>query len=72
MKLKEDIHNANPLKLYRNRSINVLENYMQGMISVFEKMNTAKGQLDASIILHEIKEMERCIKIIRKEFYYED
>jgi len=72
MKLKEAIHNPNPLNLYTNRSIKVLENYMQDMIKVYEKINVKRGELDSQKILFEIKEMERCIKILRKEFYYEE
>ena len=72
MKLKEAIHNPNPLNLYTNRSIKVLENYMKDMIKVYEKINVKRGELDSKKILFEIKEMERCIKILRKEFYYED
>ena len=71
MKLKEAIHNPNPLNLYTNRSIKVLENYMKDMIKVYEKINVKRGELDSQKILFEIKEMERCIKILRKEFYYE-
>lgn len=72
MKLKEPIHNPNPLNLYTNRSINILEKYMKDMISTYEKINVKNGALDLEKILYEIKEMERCIKIIRKEFYYEE